>query len=478
MTVPESRLLPSDAFAWHMEERDPTLRSTVVSVLRLDRPPDWTKLRARFDRVSRHVPRLRQCVRTSTCPFGSLRWDNDDSFDLDFHLVRERVAPPGTWDEVLAFARRAAMEDFDRARPLWRTTVLDGLADGSSAVVTKIHHSLTDGIGGMQISRLLVDAGPDCPPPVIMPHPPRHEGNGVARRARQTLATASTFVDLGRHVVRGAPRLTREVVVHPVETLQRATTVTGSVARFVAPIGDRHSDVLHERRTSRRLATIDVPLDGLRAAAHAARGHVNDAFLAAVVEGLYQYHDERHALLPEIRITVPVSVRRPGDGLGGNRITLARITLPAGDQQIEERIVSIAEVLQSWRKEPALEHTQQIAFGLNLLPRAYLTGVFKRIDAVASDVPGLGEQVWLAGARVTGYYPFGPTIGAAVNVTLMSYAGTCNVGVNIDTHAVDDPDELLRCLRAGFDAVVAAGAGDGEGPVTAGAGPASQSSSP
>jgi diacylglycerol O-acyltransferase len=465
MTVPQSRLLPSDAFAWHMEERDPTLRSTVVSVIKLDRPPDWPKLRTRFDRVSRHVPRLRQCVRTPSWPLGSLRWQTDDSFDLDFHLVRERVAAPGTWDEVLAFARRAAMEDFDRARPLWRTTVLDGLADGSSAVVTKIHHSLTDGIGGMQISRLLVDPGPEATPPVIMPHPPRYEGRGVARSARKALATASAVVDHGRQVVRGAPKLTRAVTVHPVAALQRATSVTGSVARFVAPIGNRHSEVLHERRTTRLLGTIDVPLAGLSAAAHAAGGHVNDAFLAAVVDALYRYHDERHALLPEIRITVPVSVRRPGDSLGGNRITLARITLPAGDEQIAQRIVSIAEVLRSWRKEPALAHTQQIAFGLNLLPRAYLTGVFKRIEAVASDVPGLREPVWLAGARVTGYYPFGPTIGAAVNVTLMSYAGTCNVGVNIDTHAVDDPAELLRCLRAGFDAVLA------EQPVLEPAGP-------
>ena len=100
--------------------------------------------------------------------------------------------------------------------------------------------------------------------------------------------------------------------------------------------------------------------------------------------------------------------------------------------------------------------TQQIALGLNLVPRAYLGGVFKRIEVVASDVPGIPQPVWLSGARVTGYYGFGPTIGAAFNATLMSYAGTCNIGVNVDTAAIEDPALLADCLQAGFDEVIAA----------------------
>ncbi len=462
MTATRSRMLPSDAFAWHMEERDPSLRSTVVTVIRLDGPPDWRLLRARVNRVTRHVPRLRQRVRIPALPWGSLRWVHDTSFDLDFHLARERVAAPGTWDEVLAFARRSAMEDFDRARPLWRATVLDGLSDGSSAVVTKIHHSLTDGIGGMQITSLLVDATPDGSPPWLPPEPPGYQGDGLLGRAHDTLENVSDLLGVGRRAVRAAPVTALRAVIHPLASVRRAATTSTSVARLVAPTRRAHSAVLHERRSTRVLGTIDVPLDRLRAAALASGGHVNDAFLAAVVEGLFHYHDERRALLPELRVTVPMNVRRADDPVGGNRITLARVTLPAGDAAIEDRIAEIAKVIRSWRKEPALAHTQEIAFGLNLLPRSYLTGVFKRVEAVASDVPGLAEPVWLAGARVTHYYPFGPTIGAALNVTLMSYAGTCNVGVNIDTHAVDDPAEMLRCLHAGFAAVLAADSAQGE----------------
>jgi hypothetical protein len=91
------------------------------------------------------------------------------------------------------------------------------------------------------------------------------------------------------------------------------------------------------------------------------------------------------------------------------------------------------------------------------LPRAYLGGIFKRIELLASDVPGLPVTVWLAGAEVTGYYGFGPTIGSGLNATLMSYAGTCNVGINIDTNAVDQPELMLECVREGFDHVLSLG---------------------
>ena len=62
--------------------------------------------------------------------------------------------------------------------------------------------------------------------------------------------------------------------------------------------------------------------------------------------------------------------------------------------------------------------------------------------------------LFLAGAPVTGNYAFGPTTGAALNVTLVSYRGTCCIGCTIDTTAVPDPDVLVDCLRQGFDEVL------------------------
>jgi diacylglycerol O-acyltransferase / wax synthase len=455
MSVTDQRMLHSDAFAWYME-KDPVLRSTIVAVIRLDGTPDWDLLRARIDRLSRLVPNLRMRVQAPPLRIGPPRWSIDESFDLDFHLRRIRVRQPAGWPEVLEFARRAAMDDFDRSRPLWEFTLLDGMADGGSAFVAKLHHALTDGIGGVQLARLVVDLSPEPGPLAdLPPEPVGHHSSALGLTARSVADNASETAGAARKVFRALPRDVSAAVRHPVTAVRGAVATTRSIGRFVAPVNHQFSAVLGERTTGRRLATMDVDLSRLHAAAHAAGGHLNDAFLAALVDGMHRYHERRGEPLDEVRVTMPVSVRKPEDATFGNRITLTRITMPAAIAGPADRIRHISEIVGRWRTEPALDHTQEIAFGLNLLPRALLTGILKRVEMLASDVPGVPVPVWLAGARVTGYYAFGPTIGSGMNATLMSYADMCNIGINIDTHAIDDADALVECLQEGFDAVLA-----------------------
>ena len=66
-------------------------------------------------------------------------------------------------------------------------------------------------------------------------------------------------------------------------------------------------------------------------------------------------------------------------------------------------------------------------------------------------MPGFTKPVYLAGAAVQKQYAFSPTIGAAFNVTLLSYVDTCAIGVNVDTGAIPDFDAFCDCLVAGFD---------------------------
>ena len=451
-------MLHSDAFAWNME-KDPVLRSTVVAILRLDRPPDWQTLRSRIDRLTRLVPALRQRVQAPPWRIGPLRWSVDDDFDLNFHLRRAQLAAPGGWAQVLEFARTAAMDDFDRARPLWEFTLLDGMSDGGSALVTKLHHALTDGIGGLQLAALVIDAGPDSPR--LGPMPPRPQGHPLSTAgltARTVGDEAAEVASVATRMLRSAPGGMVGALRHPAATAKGIAATTVSVGRIVAPVNRQLSKMLGQRGIRRRLATMDVPFAELHAAARAADAHVNDAYLAALIGGVHRYHRLRDQPLRELRVTVPVSVRGASDEVGGNRITLIRVRFQADIEDPAERIRHVAGVMRRWRHEPALAHTQPIAFGLNLVPRPYLGSIFKRIELLASDVPGLKDSVWLAGARMTGYYPFGPTIGSAVNATLMSYAGTCNIGINIDLDAIDDPELLLSCLRDGVEEVLAIGA--------------------
>src|SRR3954462_1481667 len=97
----------SDAFAWYMED-DPALRSTVVAVVRLDREPDWERLRERIARLTGLVPQLRMRVPSPRMRVGPPRWVASEGFDLDRHLTRRAVPAPGDWDAVLELARDAA----------------------------------------------------------------------------------------------------------------------------------------------------------------------------------------------------------------------------------------------------------------------------------------------------------------------------------------------------------------------------------
>lgn len=141
--------------------------------------------------------------------------------------------------------------------------------------------------------------------------------------------------------------------------------------------------------------------------------------------------------------------------MGGNRITLMRFDVPVGVADPAERISAINKRTQQVRHEKSLPYTQLIAGVLNLMPRWYIGSILRHVDFLASDVPGIPVPVYLGGAKVRAQYAFGPTIGAAVNVTLLTYVDTCSLGIDVDTGAIPDFDEFRDCLVAGFDEVLA-----------------------
>ena len=443
----QQRMLHTDAFSWYMES-DAALRSTVVAVARLDRAPDWGHLKYRVERMTRLVPRLRQRVVEPPFRIGPPRWVIDPDFDLDWHMRRVRLPADTGWTGVLEIARVAAMADFDRDRPLWEVTEVDGLPDGHVALITKMHHALSDGIGAIQLMAYFVDLSRDLPPVEELPPVPTElplSGLGII---------TSSLRDDAVEVLGTLARATT-LLRNPVTSVRGIAATSTSVARIVSPVMHAASPVLTHRTAVRRLATFDVPLSGLKAAARPNGGHVNDAFVAGLTGGLRSYHLAHGVRVPTLRVTMPVSIRKPTDPVGGNRITLLRFPVPVDPPNPAERIARTAQIVSAWRKERGIDVTQGIAFGLNLAPRSYIQGILRRIEFVASDVPGLGQPVYIAGARVLAYYPFGPTIGTALNATLVSYVDTCNIGINIDVGAAPDADDLVAHLRKGFDEVLA-----------------------
>jgi hypothetical protein len=255
--------------------------------------------------------------------------------------------------------------------------------------------------------------------------------------------------------VRAAPRLALKGLRRPVGTARETADLVASIYRTVRPINRTGSPLMRERSTVRHLGVHEVPFEQLRSAGHLAGGSVNDAFLAGLTGGLRLYHEKHGVEVGELHVTMPVNIRTEDDPLGGNRITLMRFDLPAGVVDATERIRRIHDRAGGIRNEASLPYTQQIAGALNLMPRWYIGSILRHVDFLASDVPGIPVPVFLGGAAVKMQYAFGPTIGAAVNVTLMTYVGTCALGVNVDTKAIPDFEVLQDCLVAGFDEVLA-----------------------
>ena len=223
------------------------------------------------------------------------RWTVDPDFDLSWHVRRVEAPSPKTMGAVLEFARNAGMAGFDPARPMWEWTLVEGLEDGRAAVVLKFHHSLTDGIGAMQLATTLFDLTPDRSGPGPMPEVPEPEhfsppglivdalAYNMRRVAGFALRHASTAMgDVGR------------AVRHPTETFRTALDTVESVAAD-RRARHRYAVIAHDGAPSRLALRRD------RAAARrpqarpkAAGGTINDAFVGGVAGGLRRYH-ERHS---------------------------------------------------------------------------------------------------------------------------------------------------------------------------------------
>jgi WS/DGAT/MGAT family acyltransferase len=441
-----------EAMMWRAEA-DPRLRSTGIFVDRLDHAPEWGRVVAAHEWATQLVPRLRQRVRADSSPLGSPTWELDPDFDLGYHLRHVRVPEPAGFDEVLAIAQTIAMTPLDRARPLWEATLVQGLADGTAAYLLKLHHCLTDGQAGVQLFDLLHSDTPEprSDKPTAGPEPERAAGS-LNRSLRVVGSTvAGTTLAAGRL---GVGLLRR-----PAPTISSSVGFARSLVRVTGPPPAAPSPLMRRRGLSRRFGVIEVPLASLRGAGKAAGGSLNDAYLASLAGGLRRYH-VAHGLGPQILpIAFPVSLRRDHDPLGGNRFAGARIAGPIGIEDPAARILAIRKLVLSARKEPALDFMGILAPVLARIPAGALTrlteGVTRTVDLQASNIAGLARPAYLAGARITHMYPFGPVPGSAVMVTLISHNGRCCIGVNLDAAAIADTTVFLESLRAGFDEVLA-----------------------
>ena len=448
-----------DAFEtlmWRMD-RYPNLRSAVVGLVVLDRATDAARVRAAHEWGTRAVPRLRE--RLVEIPLGRPEWVLDAGFALDAHLQCVDLPSPGSERQLLDLAATFAMEPFDRTRSPWAARMVNGLEGGRSAYILKLHHAMSDGIGIVQLLSFMFSRQrapllerrssplPELPEPgpsdpaALFARQARRELRRLPSRLRDGLGSLRRFV--------GSPGGSR---------VSDLAAYAASLRRALAPEMATPSPLLAERNNQWRFEVLDFPLAPFKAASKACGATLNDAFVAGLLGGFARYHREMGAEVDEMPIGLPINIRRADAAGGGNHFAPGQLVGPLGDMSPRERMQRIGEQVLRLRNEPALAAPLAVMPLLAALPADAVSKVMSPKmalnDLQCSNVPGIRDDVFIAGAQATRVYPFAPAPGVPAMITLVTHGATCCIGMNLDSGAVTEPGRLVRCVRESFDEIL------------------------
>ena len=398
MPVFDRRMSDAEALMWRLE-KDPHLSSTFANITLLDRPPDFDRLLRRMERATTTIPRLRQRVQPGV---ANPVWVDDPNFDLRQHVRHIALPKPGTMRQLLDLGSLITNDPYDRTRPLWQFVVVDGLKGGKSALIEKLHHTIVDGEGGVKLSLEFLDFERDAPePPAVDP----------------ALATTAPAPDQA-----------------PVD-LVRELFATG--VRFPLTMAKQVRDLM------------------------------SDGALSAVVRQLNDTGSAQAPLWTQRSLGAPVDTLRSSmaistrtDTSGPNAFSLVRMSVPTGEMPMSDRFRAITAAADHARSDGTASAMNALAAIATNLPTSLLTRIARQqaqtVDFATSNVRGAPMPLYLAGAEVLQNYPVGPLAGVAYNLTLLSYHGSLDMGVNIDTAAVTDPELLRAFLEQAFADLVAA----------------------
>jgi diacylglycerol O-acyltransferase len=449
-------LSAAEALMWRTSN-DHRARSTGVMIELLDTEPDWDRLVAAHERFTQRVPRLRERIVEPPLPLVPPAWSPDPHFDMEYHLQRVRLPGEGSMAELHALAAQFTARPFDPERPPWEAMLVLGLTGGQAAYLFKPHHSLSDGIGLLQLLDLSHGHSREPSPADDRPMPEPRRRESPEGLLINRLVDRAVRAPVG--AVREALSVAARLVGDPVGTTTDAVKFAMSLRRVLTPPDTPHSPALSGSGPGYRFDTFDVAFDELKAAGRAAGGSVNDAFLAGLLGGVRRYHEKLSLTVDSMPVAIPVSLRTDADPMGANKFAGARFVAPVGEPDPAARIAAIHDFIAEARMEPALGFLDLLAPVLSRLPGIVLSRMVGEMtglsDLQASNLGAIARPLYLAGARVTRVYPMGPRPGIPAMVAMLTYEGTCCISVNFDPEAIVDPAAFATCLREGFDEVTA-----------------------
>ena len=462
------RFTGQDAAFLYMET--PSVHMHTLKIAVIDLPAKipfadvFELVRASMESKLHLMPRLR--LRPVEVPGGLHHpmWVNDPNFDIARHLYRKRIAEPGGPREMDQAIAEIASIQLPRDRPLWETWLLEGLADGGVVLVTKIHHSLADGVASATMMAKVMDleadeddlsfARPSWTPEAV---PSRPElVLGAFRDQRQQLGMLGPLV---KKTVRGG--------VNVLQNMKNRAIAVPFPFRTPRTVFNR---TLSPRRS---FASTSLPLAELKVVKNAANVTLNDVVLATVAGALNRFFEERgeHLSRPLIA-SVPMAVATPGEAPreAGNRVAnlftslCNDVTNPLLRLQMIHAVTSESkEVQQQLGIETLLDWADAAPAGVY----RWILGAFSQsrmsdylpppANLVVSNVRGPEHPLFVAGARLRTIYSVGPAVeGIGLNITGWSYCGNLAISLIADADAIPDPHLITEALRPALDELIAA----------------------
>ena len=457
-----------EGMMWRLE-RDPALSSTFSNISILDRAPDFDRFRRRMERAAMVVPRLHQVVRSAPANLAPPTWVDDTDFDLDRHVRRIVLEESADERALLDLASTITAEPLDRSRPLWQFTVVDGLPDGRSALIQKMHHTIADGESGVQLSLEYLDFSCDALD-ATMPDPDSLDARRelLGDDARDVLDepvhdavsdAVGDVVNASMRIPRGIARQVHELLADPAGIPRAGIAAADTLRSIVGQLADTdtaRSPLWRERSLGRHLEIASAPFRPTKDAATALGGTLNTAFMTVAADAVSRYHVELGAPVDELRASMAVSTRTQGSG--ANAFSLVRILVPTQEMAIDERFRLIQEAIDHGVEASRSASLDALAALASTLPTAVVTRLARRqartIDFATSNVKGSPIPVYVAGAKMLANHAIGPLSGVAFNLTLISYLGRLDMGINTDSAAVTRPDLMRRFVGESVDALV------------------------
>jgi diacylglycerol O-acyltransferase / wax synthase len=408
------------------------------------------------------VPRYRQKLTFPRLELGRPLWIDDPRFNLDYHVRHTALPAPGSLEQLRLLTARIFSQRLDRSKPLWEIWLIEGLEGGRFALINKTHHSLVDGVSGVDITTVLFDverepAQPAAPAEEWSPGPEPSDAEVAARGITDLVRTP--FELAGQAA--GA-------LANPSHTVERAREAAAGVGEVVWGIVNRApaSPLNVTIGPHRRLTWVRTSLADLKAIKNGLGGTVNDVFLAVVTGALRSWLRDRSVRTEglELRGCVPVSVRAEDErGKLGNKITMMACPLPVYADEPERRFRVVSDAMKGLKESKQALGAGVIARGQEFAPptifaRASRIGFSSRIyNLLVTNVPGPQFPLYLLGRELEELVPV-PFLAPekALGIAIMSYNGNVDVGLMGDYDAMPDLDAFAGYVEEEIESLLGA----------------------